>query len=947
MSSNGVFLREIFLAELTESMADGYVPFTLRLLTPLLLILHFHRQPRLFTHLFTPTRLLAAFGLLVIFSGQITADGDILLRTNATTHNLQTSPTINSDPSVQALSGWRGWNTLLEMPLWKQYTFAPAARQLLFVTGLLSAAASVAQFLGGPVIEAIWGMQSRMTQCSGNFGGERVFFLGIVLRTFSCCVLGYSLQYLLTPSSSSSIFRTALSMLVPEQTTFHTNEGELVIRDQLRAVVSLLCTMVVALAPIAPFLSSSSGSTSSTSPAFCCSCISTLCACTSSSSSFAATSVVHRILTDDDDFEIPSSLAKRIDDDPTAGERFWQNYFRSRAQEREKFVRNNDQLESKQEKDLMLEDLWMDEIDMPLLYSDPHDIHTATDIESVVESLHATFLAGWSRPVHQRKRVLVALRALVTENKDAIVAAGKIDLHRPTSETFFWEYTLLLSRIDHILTHLDDWTSNTSFDSRRSRTATWPSTQRLRPEPLGVVAVFGGWNFPFLSSLSSVAGALAAGNTVVLQPSFVGKQGASSALLTKLIPKYLDRAMISVVGAGFPRTKEKECMEAVLKCKCLGKVSVGESGLWFFISYYYVLLCTNILFYLFFTATVSFSFPSLFQVVYAGGDDITLASLIAEMAGKQRIPCDTHHLAMGGRNPVYVDQSVTDLSGAAKRIVWAKMCNAGQHPDAPGYVLCHHNIVEEFLTLCDEWVVWFYGINPRQSNDFGRIVDAERMQSLVSTLQDTMTYANAFDGEDANATMHEWEADNVRADWSSGHCVVVVGGEHEVEGLKLENTDVEKRYIGPTVVFVSRDVPLMERTETEYTDDILDDLLLPQLPLGPILPVVAVKDMNDAIEEINGRPVPSSLYLFADDANVTRAVVAQTRAGGVTINSCLWHGVHADLKDTFGTFSHWKPILEKETPWCCVPCSEAWWVYPRYQRWKERLGRCVMRYNHW
>ena len=55
----------------------------------------------------------------------------------------------------------------------------------------------------------------------------------------------------------------------------------------------------------------------------------------------------------------------------------------------------------------------MDEIDLPVLYTDSRDINNQHSIESLVESLYSTFLAGWSRPIHQRKRVLITLRTLL------------------------------------------------------------------------------------------------------------------------------------------------------------------------------------------------------------------------------------------------------------------------------------------------------------------------------------------------------------------------------------------------------------------------------------------------------------------------------------------------------------------------------------------------------
>ena len=276
------------------------------------------------------------------------------------------------------------------------------------------------------------------------------------------------------------------------------------------------------------------------------------------------------------------------------------------------------------------------------------------------------------------------------------------------------------------------------------------------------------------------------------------------------------------------------------------------------------------------------------------------------------------------------------------------MCNAEQHSDAPGYVLVHQDIVEDFLQECNNWIVWFYGADPRKSKSYGRIVDSTRMNNLVDVLEETIVYANAFRGE-AEADMHvpEWELGNVRADWSSGHCKIIAGGTYDKKGLDDEtNKNVETRYIAPTLLFVSRDVPIME-AERDAT-----------MSFGPILPIVAVKDTNDAIEEINGRPVPSSLYIFSDNRQTKNTIVSQTRSGGVTINGCLWHRTHVDLSSTNGAngggsvngastsferFSRLKPVMEKGKHSGLFDG----WIFPPFENWKEKWSRFVLRCNHW
>lgn len=61
----------------------------------------------------------------------------------------------------------------------------------------------------------------------------------------------------------------------------------------------------------------------------------------------------------------------------------------------------------------------------------------------------------------------------------------------------------------------------------------------IQKDPLGVVLILGAWNYPLQLTLMPVAGAIAAGNCVIIKPSEVSS--ASGNLMAKLIPKYLDQ----------------------------------------------------------------------------------------------------------------------------------------------------------------------------------------------------------------------------------------------------------------------------------------------------------------------------------------------------------------------------------------------------------------------
>ena len=49
-------------------------------------------------------------------------------------------------------------------------------------------------------------------------------------------------------------------------------------------------------------------------------------------------------------------------------------------------------------------------------------------------------------------------------------------------------------------------------------------------------------------------------------------------------------------------------------------------------------------------------------------------------------------LELGGKSPTYIDESVTDMTLVANRVMWGKFMNTGQTCVAPDYVLCHEKV---------------------------------------------------------------------------------------------------------------------------------------------------------------------------------------------------------------------------------------------------------------
>ena len=130
---------------------------------------------------------------------------------------------------------------------------------------------------------------------------------------------------------------------------------------------------------------------------------------------------------------------------------------------------------------------------------------------------------------------------------------------------------------------------------------------------------------------------------------------------------------------------------------------------------------------------------------------------------------------------------------------------------------------------------------------------------------------------------------------------VVIGGE----------TDLEDLYIAPTVV----------------TDLTAEDSLMTEEIFGPILPILTVNSAEEALQLINSRDKPLSLYVFSTDKQVAELFKARTSSGSMVFNDAVVHlsvetlpfgGVGASGmgsyhgRYTFTTFSHEKSVLVRD-----------------------------------
>lgn len=295
-------------------------------------------------------------------------------------------------------------------------------------------------------------------------------------------------------------------------------------------------------------------------------------------------------------------------------------------------------------------------------------------ITELLNNHRAFFASGKTKDPAFRIEQLKVLRKAIIDNEQAIFAALKQDLHRHDFESYGGDTAIVINVIDYTLRHLKAWVK-----PKRVRTPLlyFPSKSRLIHEPYGTALIIGPWNFPMQLMLAPLAGALAAGNCVLLKPSPVAPH--TSRLLTKMISTHFEPAYVS-------------CVE-------------GDRD------------------------TAQLLLEERFDCIFFTGGQAAGRSVMAA-AAKHLTPV---MLELGGKNPCIVDAD-TRLDYTARRIAWGKFWNAGQSCVAVDYLLVQKSVKQELLDRLVKCVRDWYGPDPSRSPDYCRIVNEMHFDRLSRLL---------------------------------------------------------------------------------------------------------------------------------------------------------------------------------------------------------------------
>jgi aldehyde dehydrogenase (NAD+) len=302
------------------------------------------------------------------------------------------------------------------------------------------------------------------------------------------------------------------------------------------------------------------------------------------------------------------------------------------------------------------------------------DYFPLDQIPNLVDSLREVYQSGRTRPLDWRLSQLDGLLRFLKERQNEILQALQTDLGKPRFDALVAEVVGVELDLVHVKKNLRRWMRP---EKKSTPVIHWPGKSSIHKEPLGVVLIIAPWNYPLQLCLGPLVGALAAGNTAVVKPSEVSP--ATSALLERHLPNYLDPSCVKVVQGAVPETSR--LLEQRFD-----------------------------------------------HILYTGNGKV--GRIVMKAAAEHLTPVT---LELGGKSPVIVDSSA-DLNLTAKRIVWGKFFNCGQTCVAPDYVLAEESIHDALLERMGLAVKKFWGKDPKHHSQYARIVNKRHFRRLMGLL---------------------------------------------------------------------------------------------------------------------------------------------------------------------------------------------------------------------
>lgn len=306
------------------------------------------------------------------------------------------------------------------------------------------------------------------------------------------------------------------------------------------------------------------------------------------------------------------------------------------------------------------------------------------EIRKLIRQQRAFFYKGRTLPISTRIHMLKKLRSCILKYQEEIHRALKLDLGKSSFEGYMCETGLVLDELRYMIKHIPKFSKEKTVPTPLSQ---FVSRSYITPSPYGVVLIMSPWNYPFLLSLTPLADAIAAGNTVIVKPSAYAPN--TSEVIRKIICEAFPPFYAAVVTGG---RKENTCL-------------LNEH----------------------------------FDYIFFTGSQHVGKEVMAK-AARFLTPVT---LELGGKSPCIVEKTA-NLELAAKRIVFGKFLNCGQTCVAPDYVYCDRRIKDSLISELKKQIRKQFTESPLSNSDYGKIINQKHFQRILALIDPSKT---VFGGE--------------------------------------------------------------------------------------------------------------------------------------------------------------------------------------------------------
>ena len=399
------------------------------------------------------------------------------------------------------------------------------------------------------------------------------------------------------------------------------------------------------------------------------------------------------------------------------------------------------------------------------------------DIKLIVEKQRQYFKSGETLDVNFRIAQLNKLKNAVLKYEDEIKVALNKDLARSETESYLLDIGTIILEINETIKGLKKWSRPSKhFSGFVCFPSLFTTVYRM---PYGVTLIIAPFNFPFLLSLGVLIAAIAGGNTAVVKLS--SKSKYSTEVICRLIKETFKEEYVIGIDGG--HDVADFCLDQRFdKIFYTGSPKIGK------------------------------------HVMAKAAENLTPVAL--ELGGETGNWC--------------IVRKDADLKDAARKIIFFKLCNAGQICINVNQVAIAKEVASEFNKYLIEELQRQIGKDQLNNDEYPRLIGKSAYDNCANEVE---KYSDK----------------------------VIYGGHGNPDTLKYETTLL-------------------------YPIDINDDVVNHEL-FCPILPIVEFEDskVDELVNVINSREHGLALYLFSKDMKWANRVMATSQYGGGCINEVTVH----------------------------------------------------------